>query len=689
VTPFSVVIPAHDEETVIGRLLAAITTGAGEGEVEVVVAANGCTDATVAVARRFGPSVKVVEVEQASKVAALNAGDEAATVYPRFYVDADVEVDLDTLRRCAAALAEGPAHCVAPTARFDLTGASPGVQHFYRIWQKVPYFEQERIGMVYGLSASGRSRFDRFPDLTADDQFVAQTFPVSERRCLPDCSFVVHPPRTLRALLANRTRIYRGNRELARSGLAPHPPAGGSARRLLRLATRPVNWPGLALYLAVNAEAKRRGRRPHAGWERDDTSRDGAAAGPATGALQVGYVVSHYPARSHTFVLREVRALRRLGARVETFSIHRTPLEQLISPQDRAEASTTHNLRPVGFGRLVATHLWCAATGPAAYAGTLGRALASSPPGWRARLWQGFYFAEAVLLYREADRRCLRHLHAHLANAGSDVAWWASELGRRRAPDAGWRWSFTMHGPTEFFAVERFNLARKVEAASTVVCISDYCRSQLMLLSPPEQWTKLRVVRCGVDPSEFPFRPMRPVSPPARILCVGRLTPEKGQHLLLQAAARLEAGGCPVTVELAGWGPSEDSLRKEATRLGLGSVHFLGPVAQDRLADLFARADVFCLPSFAEGLPIVLMEAMATGVPVVTTAVAGIPELVRPEETGWLVPPGRPDLLADALADALADPDGTRRITLNARNAIEKDFNLTVNAHHLLEVIGR
>lgn len=704
-TRFSVIIPAHDEEAVIGRLLSSLTepaagagaeTGAGAsaGDAEIVVVCNGCSDATAAVARSF-EGVRVVEIPQASKPDALNAGDASAHHFPRFYVDADVEVSFDALRRCAEELASGRVLCAGPEARFDMTGVGGPVRAFYRVWRQMPYFREGRIGMAYGLSAAGRARFDRFPTLTADDQFVAQQFSPAERACLADCTFTVHPPRTLVALLGNRTRIYRGNRELAESGLAAHDPPGGAGRALAAMATRPANWPGLAVYVPVNLLAKRRAARPSKGWERDDTSRPPRGSPEATAGKSVGYVVSRYPAPSHTFVLREVRGLRALGFRVETFSLHAAEPRDLLSPQDREEAASTFSLRPVTVPALVAGHLSALFAAPAGYVSTLLYALRSSPPGVRARVWQVFYFAEAVLLHREASKRRVTHLHAHLANAGADVAWLAAALGRRRAPAGGWTWSFTMHGPTEFYAVEKFNLARKVADAATVVCISEFCRSQLMLVSEPRHWDKLRVVHCGVDTREFAFRPARDRGPDPHptgsfsLLCVGRLTPEKGQHVLLDAAARIVAEGEDLRVTLVGAGPTGEALRARAAELGIADrVEFTGAVGQDRLAGLFAAADAFCLPSFAEGVPVVLMEAMATGLPVVTTPVAGIPELVNDGETGILVPPGRADLLAAALLGLMRDPDRAGRLARAARRTVEKEFDVSDTCRQLAEVIG-
>ncbi|MHB8506643.1 MAG: colanic acid biosynthesis glycosyltransferase WcaL, partial [Acidimicrobiales bacterium] len=168
----------------------------------------------------------------------------------------------------------------------------------------------------------------------------------------------------------------------------------------------------------------------------------------------------------------------------------------MLSEIDREEARTTQDLLPATPVALISSHLRLWRNGPRAWAATLVEALRASPPGARAFLWQFFYVVEAVLLYEWCRRSGIRRLHAHLANVAADVAWLTTRIGQRCEPGAGWRWSFTMHGPTELSEVARFNLRRKVEAADAVVCISNYCRSQLMRVVSPDQWPKLTVVRC-------------------------------------------------------------------------------------------------------------------------------------------------------------------------------------------------
>jgi hypothetical protein len=283
VIPVSVVIPAHDEAAVIERCLHALTDGAAPGELEVLIVANGCTDDTAERARRACPSAGIVELPEASKRAALDAGDARATRFPRFYVDADVELPLPAVRATVRALARPGVECAAPRPRFVLRGRPWAVRSFYDIWARQPFLRQEVVGNgVYALTDCGRSRFGAFPPVTADDQFVLQQFATAERRTVRDHAFLVHPPMTIRGLLSVRTRAYRGAIELAGSGLGTHPPVGGARRSLLHLARDPRRWPGLGVYVAINGIAMWRARRsratPSTTWERDDSARLRAAA---------------------------------------------------------------------------------------------------------------------------------------------------------------------------------------------------------------------------------------------------------------------------------------------------------------------------------------------------------------------------------------------------------------------------
>lgn len=396
------------------------------------------------------------------------------------------------------------------------------------------------------------------------------------------------------------------------------------------------------------------------------------------GPAPIAYLVGYYPKVSHTFITREVDGLRARGLDVQTFSLRRTPDAEVLTDADRRAAQETYVVLPPDPGRLLRAHGRAAARRPLRYLSTLALALRTSAGGVRNALWQGFYFAEAVLLADEFAARGIRHVHAHFANAASAVAMLAAHLGGRE----GLTWSFTMHGPTEFDDVTQYALAEKVRRASFVAVISDYARSQLMKLVEPGHWGRLEIVHCGVDPTVFAPVDRSGRAGPLRVLNVGRLVPDKGQAVLLEAMALLEARGIEVELTFVGDGPDRTALEAAAGP----SVRFAGAVGQDRIRALYEEADAFCLPSFAEGVPVVLMEAMATGLPVVTTRIAGIPELVEDGAGGLLVAPGRADVVAAALERLAGDPELRARMGRAGRERVLAAYGIADAVERLAEL---
>jgi glycosyltransferase involved in cell wall biosynthesis len=275
----SVIIPAHNESSVIARTLKAMTDGAEPGELDVVAVCNGCTDDTAAMARRFGPPVRVIETGIASKTHALNLGDEAAQAFPRIYADADVLITVEVIRQLTRRLKQGDVLAVAPTPHFDLTGCSWPVRAWFEIRHLLPSAHEGIGGSgVYALSEAGRGRFREFPSLTADDGYVRTQFQPEERETLRSASSTVFPPRTITGLIATKTRAHYGSFELA-SRFPKLWQNRGQANNhsLIRLFKDPRLWPKLAIYCLVTTIAKHRARnrlrRAVTGWERDNTSR--------------------------------------------------------------------------------------------------------------------------------------------------------------------------------------------------------------------------------------------------------------------------------------------------------------------------------------------------------------------------------------------------------------------------------
>ena len=274
--PVSIVIPAHNEARVIERCLHRLVTGAGADELELIVVCNGCTDDTAQRARAAAPGATVLELDVASKSAALNAGDRAATRFPRFYVDADIELAIDAVRATAAILDRGDILCAAPAPHFDTTGRPWYVRSFFRVFSAMPFMSGPGVvgTGVYALSRDGRERFTEFPAITADDQFVMERFATQERRALRSVSFTVHPPRDLPSLLNTRQRTYRGNAELRKHAPPVDDVAPDNRRALVHLLRNRHTASAVPVYLAINAVAMRRAMRANAGaWERDESTR--------------------------------------------------------------------------------------------------------------------------------------------------------------------------------------------------------------------------------------------------------------------------------------------------------------------------------------------------------------------------------------------------------------------------------
>ena len=276
----SVVIPARDEENVIGRCLATLLDGVDDrGQLDIVVVCNGCTDRTADVAAAFGPPVRILETPVPSKPEALNRGDAAAKGFPRFYVDADVELSGKALLEVAAVLEGGHALAAAPRLTVDLEDRAWRIRAYYQVWCQLRYVGDDLIGSgVYAVSETGRRRFDRFPDIIADDLFVRNLFDPGERVSLSSCSFTVRPPRTLSALVRNKSRARAGDMQYHRLYGNGADCRSDTSPALRRLALRPVLWPDLAVYVAVSAATRARAvwkvrRGDLAEWERDDTAR--------------------------------------------------------------------------------------------------------------------------------------------------------------------------------------------------------------------------------------------------------------------------------------------------------------------------------------------------------------------------------------------------------------------------------
>jgi colanic acid/amylovoran biosynthesis glycosyltransferase len=403
---------------------------------------------------------------------------------------------------------------------------------------------------------------------------------------------------------------------------------------------------------------------------------------------RIAYLVGRYPKISHTFILREVQALRELGIEVDTFSIWPTPADELLAEADREEAARTTSLLPVRIGRLLRSHVAALAASPTAYARMAAHALRIARPGLRGKFLAATWVAEAPMLWRELRRRGIQHVHAHLTGTAPTLAMLCTEFANR----AGGRhtWSLTVHGPSEFYDVLNQAVAEKVRRADFAVAISDFGRSQLMGLVGEDHWGKLHVVHCGIFPAAYERVSPDGRSGAVRIVTVGRLAPVKGHALLLEAARELRGRGMDPHLTIIGDGPKREELERRADELGVSDlVTFTGAVAQDEITRHYGRADMYAHASFAEGLPVVVMEAMAHGLPVVAADVMGVGEIVVDGENGLLVRPGRADELVAAIERLASAPEERRRLGDAGRQLVERDFDVRASAARLAELFAR
>ncbi|MCU0906553.1 MAG: glycosyltransferase family 4 protein [Rhodobacteraceae bacterium] len=393
-------------------------------------------------------------------------------------------------------------------------------------------------------------------------------------------------------------------------------------------------------------------------------------------SLRVAYLTGEYPKASHTFIQREIASLRALGATVLACSIRRTGDRYLIGPEERDEAARTFHVleRAKQPSALLMAHGKAFLRAPGRYLSAVRLAARTGRPGLKGTLRQAVYFLEAGVLADHLRAQRVTHLHNHFADSSANVAMLTSAL-------SGIPFSYTLHGPAELFEPESWHLGTKVARAAFTVCISHFARSQAMLFSDPSDWSRLRIVHCGVVPARYDT-PVRPVSGRARLLFVGRLTAIKGVRVLIDALERARAVNPAIDLTLIGDGEDRPWVEAQAARLG--GISCLGFQSQSEVAAALADHDAFVLPSFAEGVPVVLMEAMASRRPVIATRVGGVAELVADGRSGLLVAPGDAQALAQAILQLVDDADLRARMGAAGRSAVTADFDVEIEARRIL-----
>jgi colanic acid/amylovoran biosynthesis glycosyltransferase len=391
---------------------------------------------------------------------------------------------------------------------------------------------------------------------------------------------------------------------------------------------------------------------------------------------RIGYLCSEFPALSHTFISREITILRRNGHEILTASINPPKNVEKMDPEDQAYAKSTYCIKETAKLRIATTLLRYIFRLPR-FLSVVGYAIRlTSFSGPRNPVKTIGYFIEAVLLHEWTRKNGISHVHVHFANPAATVALIATKFGRLE-------FSMSVHGPDEFYNTQQNNLREKIEAAVFIRCIGYYCQSQLMRLSPMAQWGKFHIVRCGIFKDEFLRRPLG-LGPARNILCVGRLCPSKGQAILIEAAERLYAKGLDLRVLLLGGGEDLESIRSMVLERKLGDIITVaGPVGHARVKEELAACDIFVLPSFAEGIPVALMEAMACGIPVVSTDIMGIPELIEHGISGILSQPSNVEQLSGIIEGFLTGKFDTEELTRKAIEKVQSEYDVEANTRAL------
>lgn len=364
--------------------------------------------------------------------------------------------------------------------------------------------------------------------------------------------------------------------------------------------------------------------------------------------MKIAYFVNQYPKVSHSFIRREILALERLDFSVERFAIRGWDAE-VVDEQDQAEQQKTRYLLKAGYPAIVGAFVKTLLHSPAA---TISAFAMAFKLGWRADrplLFHIIYFFEACLLNAWLNEEQVEHVHGHFGTNSAEILLLVNRLG-------GPAYSFTVHGPEEFDKPASLKLSEKIRYSKFVAAISSFGKSQLFRTIDHDQWDKIKEIHCGLE-KDFYAVDTQPVSSPDRFVCVGRLCEQKGQLLLIDAANELAKRNIDFKLVLAGDGELRQEIEKQIKHYQLeDKVTITGWISAEQVREEILKSRALVLPSFAEGLPVVIMEAMSLKRVALSTYIAGIPELIIPGQNGWLFPAGSVEALLTAMEECLKTP---------------------------------
>jgi colanic acid/amylovoran biosynthesis glycosyltransferase len=392
--------------------------------------------------------------------------------------------------------------------------------------------------------------------------------------------------------------------------------------------------------------------------------------------MAIAYLVNQHPKFSQSFIRREILALESLGTPIKRFSI-RSGESLIVDKADREEFNKTRVILEAGAVGLAKATLSRMVHQPKKFWDALKLAIQTGLKSDRGLFLNLIYLAEAAVLYQWLKQDRVQHLHVHFGTNSATVAMLCHTLG-------GPSYSFTVHGPEEFDRLVGLSLTEKINRAAFVVAISSFGRSQLYRWCDHHHWHKIKIVHCGVD-RDFLHKMITPIPKTANLVCVGRLCEQKGQLLLIQAAKKLADAGLNFKLTLVGDGEMRSTLEKLIVQWQLEDhVIITGVATTEQVQQHLQEARALVLPSFGEGLPVAIMEALAMGRPVVSTYIAGIPELIRPNENGWLVPAGDVEALTEALKDVIKAPrEKLEQMGMIGAQAVAQQHDVLKEAQYL------
>ena len=397
--------------------------------------------------------------------------------------------------------------------------------------------------------------------------------------------------------------------------------------------------------------------------------------------MRIAYFTNQYPKVSHSFIRREIIALEKLGHEVKRFAL-RSDEAELVDPADQEEFTKTAYVLSESKKVIIESCLSTIISQPVNFMTTFFKALKIGYGSDRGVLRHIIYLVESCVLLKWQQEHAIQHIHAHFGTNSTTVVMLTHFLG-------GAGYSFTVHGPEEFDKPDFISLSEKIINSRFVVAISSYGRSQLFRWIPSDQWPKVKIVHCGLDEAFLTGNKNIPTNTGNQLVCVGRLCEQKGQLLLLEALKKLKELDIDCKLVLAGDGPMRDEVERRIAAYDLlDRVEITGWISSDQVKNVLIESRGLVLPSFAEGLPVVIMESLAMCRPVISTYVAGIPELLKNEKNGWVIPAGNVDALTEAMKALLsADDEKLSAMGKAGHNEVNLQHNIETEAAKLAQYI--